>query len=87
MMTAVIYPTTIPAKMGIRRNKPLPYSDTMTVVNSATIANTQLLLAMLTPVPANDKPMSIITGPTTTGGKRREMKPTPRQRTNTLIKP
>ena len=84
---AAIYPTTIPAKIGIRRSNPLAKSDTTTVVSSATMASGQLLLAMSTPVPASDKPMSMMTGPTTTGGKRRAMKPTPRKRTKALITP
>ena len=84
---ATIYPITIPENIGIRRSIPLANSDTTTVVSSATIARGQLLFAMSTPVPANDRPMSMITGPTTTGGKRRAMKPTPRRRTSRLMRP
>ena len=86
-ITAAIYPTTIPAKIGISRSRPLPKSDTMTVVSRAVIASAQLLFAIFTPVPASERPISIITGPTTTGGKSREIKPTPRRRISRLIIP
>ena len=77
----------IPANIGISLSKPLPNSETMTVVSNAIIASHQLPFAMSTPVPANDNPMSIITGPTTIGGKRREINPTPRKRTKALMIP
>ena len=77
----------IPANMGISFNSPLAKSETVTVVISAIIARIQLLLAIFTPVPANDRPMSIITGPTTMGGNRLVMKFTPRRRTSALITP
>ena len=87
MHVAAMYPTTMPAKIGIRRSSPLPNSDTTTVVNRAIMANVQLLFAMLTPVPASDRPISIMTGPTTIGGNNLEMNPTPRSRTSRLINP
>ena len=58
---------------------------TATVVISEIMAKVQLPFAISTPVPASDNPISIITGPTTTGGNILEMNPTPRNRTNALI--
>ena len=86
-IVAAIYPTTIPAKIGMRRSRPLPKSDTIMVVMSEMMARSQFSLAMLTPVPANDRPMSMMTGPTTTGGNKRAMKLTPRKRTRALMIP
>ena len=80
-----MYPIMIPAKIGIRRRSPFPKRDTTTVVRSAMMASAQLVLAIFTPVPANESPMSMITGPTTTGGKSLEMNPTPRSRISRLI--
>ena len=82
-----MYPTMIPAKIGIRRRSPLAKSDTATVVRSAMMARSQLLFAISTPVPASESPISMITGPTTTGGKSRVMKPTPRRRMSRLMTP
>ena len=59
----------------------------VSVVKSAIIASAQFSLAIFTPVPASESPISIITGPTTTGGKSRAIKPTPRKRIRRLIKP
>ena len=84
---AATYPTKIPAKIGISLSNPLANKDTTTVVSKEMIASAQLPLAMSTPVPASERPMSIITGPTTTGGNRLVMKPTPRKRTNALMIP
>ena len=84
---AAIYPTMIPAKIGISLRSPLPNIETTIVVKSEIMARVQLELAMLTPVPANESPINMMTGPTTTGGKRWEMKPTPRRRTSRLMMP
>ena len=82
-----IYPTIIPAKIGMSLSRPLPNIETMIVVRSEISASPQLELAILTPVPANDNPMSMMTGPTTIGGNSADMNPTPRQRTRKLITP
>ena len=68
-------------------SSPLPNKETTTVVTSDMIARVQLVLAIFTPVPAKERPISMMTGPTTTGGKSREMNPTPRRRTRVLIIP
>ena len=82
-----MYPTIIPANIGIRRRIPFPKSDTTTVVRSAMIAISQLVLAISTPVPANERPISMMTGPTTIGGKSRVTNPIPRRRKIRLIIP
>ena len=68
-MMAATYPTIIPVTMGMSLSSPLPNIDIMIVVTNAMMASSQLLFAMFTPAPASDKPMSMITGPTTMGGK------------------
>ena len=65
----------------------MPKRDTTTVVSRAMMARDQLLFAIFTPVPASERPMSIMTGPTTTGGKRCAMNPTPRRRISRLMNP
>ena len=77
----------IPAKIGISLRSPLPKSETRIVVASAVSARGQLLFAILTPVPASERPISMMTGPTTTGGNSRDMNPTPRRRIKRLINP
>jgi len=84
---AVRYPTMIPQKIGINFNIPRPNIEARMAVSRATSASGQFSFAIFTPEPANDRPIKIITGPITTGGKSRLIKPIPLQRTNRLINP
>ena len=79
---ATIYPTTIPIKIGTSLITPLAKITTPMAVNKATTASTQFSLAMFTPTGASDKPITIITGPTTTEGNNRSIKVMPLALTN-----
>ena len=83
---AAVYPTIIPAKIGISFKRPLANKLTIIAVTSAIMASSQSSFAISTPVPASDRPISIITGPITTGGKRRLISLIPCHLTRALIK-
>src|SRR5690606_22821941 len=65
-------------KIGISFAIPLPQITTITAVNKEITASDQSFLAISTAVGARDRPIIIITGPTTTGGKRRSINRMPR---------
>ena len=52
----------------------------MMAVASEMVAKGQLVAAILTAAPERESPISIMIGPMTTGGKRREMKRRPKSR-------
>ena len=84
---AVRYPTMIPQKIGINLNIPRPNIEARIAESRATSAYGQFSFAIFTPEPASERPIRIITGPITTGGKSRLIKPIPLHRTNKLINP
>ena len=57
----------------------------MIAVERETTARSQLDWAILTAEPESDRPMSMMIGPMTTGGKRREMKRRPKRRISSDI--
>ena len=65
---------------------PLPQHEQMIATKRETRARTQFLLAMSTPVPASERPIRMITGPITIGGKSFFMKLTPKSLTRKLIR-
>ncbi|MPN23551.1 hypothetical protein SDC9_170943 [bioreactor metagenome] len=76
----------IPQKIGMILSNPLALTETTTAVSNDTKANIQFSLAIFTPVPASDKPISMMTGPITTGGNKRSRNLTPCHLTSALIK-
>ena len=83
---AVRYPTIIPQKIGINLNIPRPNIEARIAVSRATSANSQFSFAIFTPESASERPIRIITGPITTGGKSRLIKRSPSTGpTNSLI--
>ena len=90
-------PTTMPARIGTRRNSPRPSVATSSVATSELI---EMMMAVvygmaLSPLPPmamptatgdSARPMEMITGAITTGGSRRSMKPAPRSFTARLIR-
>ncbi|MPN52049.1 hypothetical protein SDC9_199701 [bioreactor metagenome] len=81
-----MYPTMIPLKIGISFNSPLANILTMMAVTRAIIASNQFSDAIFTPVPESDKPISMMTGPMTTGGNNRWTIFTPCHLTSALIR-
>ena len=81
-----MYPTMIPLKMGISFSNPLANMLTIMAVTSAIIASSQFSAAIFTPVPESDKPISMITGPITTGGNNRWITFIPCHLTSALIR-
>ena len=91
-ISAVIYPAATPIRMGISLNQPLPNRDVIIVVRSATPATIMAVfsgtsqadpspvrpMAIWTATGASTRPITMITGPTTTGGNRRCRKPAPK---------
>ena len=65
---------------------PFASDENTTAVSNDTKANIQFSLAIFTPVPASDKPISMMTGPITTGGNKRSRNLTPCHLTSALIK-
>lgn len=69
MHTATIYPTATPESMGTSFISPRQSVSTSMAVISDTKASSQWSLAMLTALPESERPMRMMTGPITTGGK------------------
>ncbi|MNE45121.1 hypothetical protein D3C80_1393920 [compost metagenome] len=76
--------------IGTRRKMPLPNTATIRVVSSAgmeiimavpygssSVPSPALPMAMLAAIGAMARPIEMITGPITTGGSRRSIKPVP----------
>ena len=66
---ATIYPTTTPEIRGTSFISPLPKVSTSMAVNSELKASNQSDFAMFTAVSESERPIRIMTGPITTGGK------------------
>src|SRR5574344_1751296 len=69
IVIATIYPTTTPHTTGTNFIKPLQNVSTRMAVKSEMSANNQDVFAMFTALPERDRPMRMMTGPITTGGK------------------
>ena len=63
-----MYPTMMPPKIGISFSSPFAFIDMITAVSNEMKAKTQLVSAMSTALPASEIPISMMTGPITTGG-------------------
>ena len=59
----------MPLITGNNLSNPLPNIITMMETTNATKASSQSVFAMSTAVPESDKPINMMTGPITTGGK------------------
>ena len=82
-INAVRYPATMPQRIGIRRNRPVPSSETSTVTTRATPAMMKAVgsgtshaepspvrpEAMCTATGAKTRPITMMTGPVTIGGR------------------
>ena len=66
--------------MGMILNIPLPQMLNTMITASATSARNQLVEALLIAEPARLKPIQMITGPVTTGGRKRITRFTPTMR-------
>ena len=75
---ATMYPKAMPPTTGRSLNSPRARVRTHIDVTREMIANNQLLFDISTAVPERDKPIRMMTGPTTTGGNRRLRKSVPR---------
>ena len=62
---------TTPIRIGIILNMPLPQILKTTMVASAIKASSQFVEALLTAEPARLRPIQMIIGPVTTGGRKR----------------
>ena len=71
IMRATTYEIITPIKIGIILNKPFPQILKMIITPSAIIARTQFVEALLIAEPASERPMHMIIGPVTTGGRNR----------------
>ena len=71
MPTATIYPAMMPQITGTSFISPRPMERTITATASETKASSQFVFAILTADVDRDRPIRMITGPMTTGGKSR----------------
>jgi hypothetical protein len=69
MQSAAMYPTVMPQTIGTSFNIPLPNESMQMAVTSEMKANVQFPLAMSTAEEDKDRPMRMMIGPMTTGGK------------------
>ncbi len=69
MQAANPYDVTTPSKMGMMRTMPFPHMLLMMTTKMATSAMSQSSLALVMADPERQRPMEIIMGPVTTGGK------------------
>ena len=60
-----------PIRIGMILNKPFPHILKIIITPSAIIARTQFVEALLIAEPASERPMHMIIGPVTTGGRKR----------------
>ena len=75
----------MPHTTGTNLSSPRPKVSTKMAVMSEMKASSQLLFAMSTALDESERPIKIITGPMTTGGKRRLSKRRPCHFTSALI--
>ena len=68
---------TTPIRIGMMRNIPFPQMLNTMMVIRATSARNQFVWALLMAEPARDRPMQMMTGPVTTGGRKRMTRFTP----------
>ena len=82
---AAMYPAVIPQTTGTSLSSPRPIVSTKIAVISDINASSQLLLAISTALDESERPIRIITGPITTGGKSLSNSRLPCHLTNALI--
>ena len=70
MISANTYEIITPIKIGIILNKPFPQILKIIMTPSAIIASTQFVEALLIADPASERPIHMIIGPVTTGGRK-----------------
>ena len=71
IMSAATYDTTIPIRIGTIFDIPFPQMLNITTVTSAIMATGQLVAQLVIAVGARIRPIEMIIGPVTTGGKKR----------------
>ena len=70
-MTATMYALTTPSRMGMILIMPRPQMLATTMIAMATRASHQQVVALLTAEGARFRPMRMMMGPVTTGGRKR----------------